>query len=579
VAPFEFPCSSHALAAIMIDTGMRLESVTLTVLAIASIAVAQPSRSVGDGVYTQEQANRGKTAYTAQCVSCHGAEMRGNDETPGLTGDAFLANWRKRSVDDLFEKVRVSMPADKPGSLSRQTNVDILAYILAVNKFPAGDAELGAQTEVLREIKFQTPAALQAAPEATARASAPAPVTDPAPVLEEGKPIDRRPPEKADDKPAFPEQTRAPYHASAPYNVTTLIDHLPAPWSLAFLPDGKILLTERLPGSLRILDKNGILSGPVAGVSELASPGAKDIGLLDVQLDPHFSTNHQIFLTFFDYIDNTNSNTCVARGRFDEAKAALIDAKVIFRAQPAIPTKRLGGKTGGRVAFGRDGSIFLSIGDRSDSPPWDVAQRLDTDLGKIVHITADGAPAPDNPFIGKPGVLPEIWAYGSRNAEGLAFDPATGHLWEDEHGPRGGDELNIVERGKNYGWPVIVHGIDYPGKSIGEGITHKEGMEEPAYYWDPVIAPSGLAFYTGNLFPQWKGSLFVGGLRAMMLDRLTIKNDKVVAEEPLLVEMHARIRDVRVGPDGAVYVLTDSGTAGIQPHTPLTSKLVKLTPK
>jgi len=175
----------------------------------------------------------------------------------------------------------------------------------------------------------------------------------------EGQPWDARPPENADDKPLFPEQTRAPYHASAPYNVTTLIDHLPAPWSLAFLPDGKILLTERLPGSLRILDKNGILSGPVAGVSELASPGAKDIGLLDVQLDPHFSTNHQIFLTFFDYIDNTNSNTCVARGRFDEAKAALIDAKVIFRAQPAIPTKRLGGKTGGRVAFGRDGSISL----------------------------------------------------------------------------------------------------------------------------------------------------------------------------------------------------------------------------
>jgi glucose/arabinose dehydrogenase/mono/diheme cytochrome c family protein len=563
----------------MIDTGMRLESVTLTALAIASIAVAQTSRLVGAGVYTQEQANRGKTAYTAQCVSCHGAEMRGNDETPGLTGDAFLANWRQRSVDDLFEKVRVSMPADKPGSLSRQTNVDILAYILAVNKFPAGNTELGAQTEVLKEIKFQTPAALQAAPEATARVSAPAPVTDPAPVLEEGKPIDRRPPEKADDKPAFPEQTRAPYHASAPYKVTTLIDRLPAPWSLAFLPDGKILLTERLPGSLRILDKNGILSGPVAGISELASPGAKDIGLLDVQLDPHFSTTHQIFLTFFDYIDNTNGNTCVARGRFDEAKAALIDAKVIFRAQPAIPTKRLGGKTGGRVAFGRDGSIFLSIGDRSDSPPWDVAQRLDTDLGKIVHITADGAPAPDNPFIGKPGVLPEIWAYGNRNPEGLAFDPATGRLWENEHGPRGGDELNILERGKNYGWPVIVHGIDYPGKSIGEGITHKEGMEEPTYYWDPVIAPSGLAFYTGNLFPQWKGSLFVGGLRSMMLDRLTVKNDKVVAEEPLLVEMHARIRDVRVGPDGAVYVLTDSGAAGIQPRTPLTSKLVKLTPK
>jgi glucose/arabinose dehydrogenase len=208
-----------------------------------------------------------------------------------------------------------------------------------------------------------------------------------------------------------------------------------------------------------------------------------------------------------------------------------------------------------------------------------VAQRLDTDLGKIIHITADGAPVPDNPFIGKPGVLPEIWAYGTRSQEGLAFDPRTGHLWETEHGPRGGDELNIIEKGKNYGWPVIVHGIDYPGTAIGEGITHKDGMEEPVYYWDPVIAPSGLAFYTGTLFPQWQGSVFVGGLRGMMLDRLTIVNDKVVAEEPLLTDLHARIRDVRVGPDGAVYVLTDSGTASISPRTPPTSKLLKLTPK
>ena len=178
-----------------------------------------------------------------------------------------------------------------------------------------------------------------------------------------------------------------------------------------------------------------------------------------------------------------------------------------------MPSKRLGGKTGGRIAIAPDGTLFVTIGDRSDSPPWDVAQRLDNDLGKIIHITAEGAPAPDNPFLGKPGVLPEIWAYGVRSQEGLAFDPRTGRLWENEHGPRGGDELNIIEKGKNYGWPVIVHGIDYPGTAIGEGITHKEGMEEPVYYWDPVIAPSGLAFYTGTLFPQWQGSLFVGGLR------------------------------------------------------------------
>jgi glucose/arabinose dehydrogenase len=406
------------------------------------------------------------------------------------------------------------------------------------------------------------------------------PALDAQSALTEGHPVDKRPPEKSDDKPAFPEQTRAPYHASAPFQITTLIDNLPAPWSLAFLPDGKILLTERLPGSIRIFDTTkGVLSEPVAGVRELASPAAKDIGVLDVVLDPHFAANRQIFFSFYDFVDGTNSNTYVARATLDEAKCALSDAKVIFRAQPAMPSKRLGGKSGGRIAIAPDGSLFVTIGDRSDSPPWDVAQRLDTDLGKIIHITSEGAPAPGNPFLGKPGVLPEIWAYGTRSQEGLAFDPKSGRLWETEHGPRGGDELNIIEKGKNYGWPVIVHGIDYSGTAIGEGITHKEGMEEPVYYWDPVIAPSGLAFYTGNLFPQWRGSVFVGGLAGMVLARLTIVNDKVVAEEPLLTDLHSRIRDVRVGPDGAVYVLTDGGTATVSPNTPLTSKLLKLTPK
>lgn len=253
----------------------------------------------------------------------------------------------------------------------------------------------------------------------TARSQVPQNGTD-SPAKIEGQPIERRPPEKSDDKPAFPEQTRAPYHASASLRVTTLIDNLPAPWSLAFLPDGKILLTERLPGSIRILDTKGVLSEPVVGIAELASPTAKDIGVLDVVLDPHFATNHQVFFTFYDFIDGTNSNTYVARGRLDEAKCSLTNAKVIFRAQPAMPSKRLGGKTGGRIAIAPDGSLFVTIGDRSDSPPWDVAQKLDNDLGKIIHITPEGAPAPDNPFIGKPGVLPEIWAYGTRSQEGLA---------------------------------------------------------------------------------------------------------------------------------------------------------------
>jgi len=395
---------------------------------------------------------------------------------------------------------------------------------------------------------------------------------------EEGKPIDTRPPEKKDNAPSFPEQTRAPYHATAPYKVTTLIDNLEVMWSLAFLPSGNIILTERLPGRLRILHKDGTVSAPLSGVSAVASPGAIDIGLLDVVLDPNFAGNQRIFFSFFNYIDGTNSNTCIARARLDEKTLSVKDVTIIFRGLPVMPSKRLGAKTGGRIVIAPDGNLLMTLGDRSDSPPWDVAQKMDNHLGKIIRIAPDGTVPSDNPFVGKPGILPEIWAYGMRSPEGLAFDPKTGRLWQNDHGPRGGDELNIIEKGKNYGWPTVVHGIDYPGTAIGEGVT-KAGMEDPIYYWDPVIAPSGLAFYTGNLFPQWKNSLFVGGLRGAMLDRLEIRNDKVVAEEPLLTELRSRIRDVRVGPDGALYVLTDSGTPSMSPKTPPTSRLLRLTPR
>ena len=552
-------------------------SVLLILLTFSLAAAAQTTHLVSEGVYTPAQAGRGKTAYAERCAGCHGADLKGGDETPALAGERFLAKWQIRTVGDLFESLQATMPADRPGTLSRSTNADILAHLLAANHFPAGAADLPTQAAALQALRFQPGPTLVAAP-----------VKDPnsfsAPLKIEGKPIETLPTEMPGNKPAFPQQTRAPYHATAPFKVTTLADNMPAPWSVAFLPDGNLLLTLRLPGSLRILNKKGVLSAPLTGLAGLASPGAKDIGMLEVALDPKFATNHRIFLTFFDYMPGTNgagtnSNTYVARGTLDEAKAAVVDAEVIFRSIPAIPTQRLGGKTGGRIAFGPDGNLFVSTGDRSDSPPWAVAQDLGSHLGKILHITPDGAPAPDNPFLNKPGVLPEIWAYGIRNAEGMAFDPATGLLWENEHGPRGGDEVNIIEKGKNYGWPIIAHGIDYPGTVIGAGITHKEGLEEPVYYWDPVIAPSGLAFYTGNLFPQWKGSLFVGGLRSRTLNRLRIVNGKVVEEEALLEDLHARIRDVKVGPDGAVYVLTDSGSSGIQATSPLTSKLLKLTPR
>ena len=386
--------------------------------------------------------------------------------------------------------------------------------------------------------------------------------TFPSPVTTDGDPIESRPPEKSDDKPAFAGQTRAPYRATPPPVVTTLTDKLKLPWSFAFLPDGKILITEK-PGAMRVLDPDGTLSGPVGNVPAVAANGQG--GLLDLALDSGFGTSHVIFFTFSAAVGASDSQIVVARARFDEDANALTEVRVIFRAKPTLPKKQSANQ-GGRIAIGRDGNLFVTVGDRSEISPWDVAQKLDNHLGKIIRITPAGAPAPGNPFIGKPGALPEIWSYGHRSEQGLTIDPATGDLWETEHGPRGGDELNTPEAGKNYGWPVIVHGIDYSGFRIGKGITEKAGMEQPLYYWDPVIAPSGLAFYTGNLFPQWRNSIFVGALRGQMLDRLTLSGRKVIAEEPLLVDLHTRIRDVRMGPEGAVYVLTEAG------------KLLKLTP-
>jgi glucose/arabinose dehydrogenase len=386
--------------------------------------------------------------------------------------------------------------------------------------------------------------------------------TSPPPIMVEGQSIESRTPELSDDKPAFAGQTRVPYHATPAPVVTTLTEKLKSPWSFAFLPDDKILITEKR-GTMRVLDKTGALSEPVKNVPPVSARGQG--GLLDLALDAGFASNNRIFFTYSEAVGSDYSQIVIARARFDEGANALGEVSVIFRATPALP-KGKSANQGGRIAIGRDGNLFVTIGDRSQSPPWDMAQKLDNHLGKVIHITPDGAPVSGNPFIGREGALPEIWSYGHRSEQGLTIDPVTGELWETEHGPRGGDELNIAAAGNNYGWPVVVHGIDYPGWAIGNRITEKEGMEQPIYYWDPVIAPSGLAIYTGKLFPQWENSLFVGALRGQMLDRLTLVDKKVVAEEPLLVNLHSRIRDVRMGPDGAVYVLTDNG------------KLLKLTP-
>lgn len=379
----------------------------------------------------------------------------------------------------------------------------------------------------------------------------------------EGQPIDKRPPQLDTDHPVFPGQTHAPYHKTVDVSVTTIANNLDYPWSVALLPSGRFLVTEK-PGRIRILNKDG---SPFHTITENLPPiyVRGQAGLLDVALDHDYPRNRRIF---FAYIRNIDADTCglaVASAILDEEAGRLSNVNTILQTQPY--TNRAVSQAGARIAIDpKDGNLFVSVGDRSTGDPIPLqAQQRDTHLGKVIHITPEGTAVPGNPSLG----LPEVWSMGHRTPQGLAFAP-DGRLWETEHGPRGGDELNLIEKGKNYGWPVIVHGINYPGTKIGAGIVEKEGLEQPRYYWDPVIAPSGLAFYRGDLFPQWRTSVLVGGLSGQAIFRLELgKDDKVINEEALLADLNERIRDVRVFQDGAVYVLTDSPTG----------RLLKLTPK
>ncbi len=318
---------------------------------------------------------------------------------------------------------------------------------------------------------------------------------------------------------------------------------------MAFLPDGRALVTER-PGRVRLIGREGTVSAPLRGVPAVAAGGQG--GLLDVALSPDFASSKEVFLSYAEPRQG-GSATSVARARLElEGDGGrLDDVKVIFRQQPATFGSM---HFGSRLAFARDGNLFVTLGERAQR---DKAQDLGTHYGKIVRIRPDGSVPPDNPFVGKAGVLPEIWSFGHRNVQSAAIHPATGKLWTVEHGARGGDEVNIPLAGRNYGWPVITYGRDYSGLKIGEG-TAKAGMEQPVYYWDPSIAPSGMAFYTGSLFPEWKGNLFVGALRGQALHRLVLDGERVVGEEELLSDLGERIRDVRSGPDGALWLLTDT---------------------
>jgi glucose/arabinose dehydrogenase len=368
-------------------------------------------------------------------------------------------------------------------------------------------------------------------------------------------PVAQAPPNAPDQKPAFAGQTRAPEQKSnVALDVTTVVEGLVSPWGFEFLPDGRMLVTEK-PGRLRIVTRDGKMSEPVTGLPAVDARGQG--GLLDVALDPQFATNRTIYWCFSEPRENGENNSAAARGRLaDDAAAPRVeDVQVIFHQTPSMASRQ---HYGCRIVFSRDGTIFVTLGERSIVPGRMQAQNLDSLLGKVVRINKDGSIPKDNPFVGKAGVLPSIWSYGHRNIQSAVLHPETGELWEVEHGTRGGDELNISRKGRDYGWPTVAYGIEYAGKPILDGITAKEGTEQPVYYWDPVIAPSGMLFYDGALFPSWRGNLFVGGLNSRALVRLVIKGERVVGEERLLTDQKERLRDVRQGPDGAIYVATDN---------------------
>jgi glucose/arabinose dehydrogenase len=355
--------------------------------------------------------------------------------------------------------------------------------------------------------------------------------------------------------PAQDPAIQSPTPASTPgvVHAVTVAEGLEHPWGLAFLPDGRMLVTER-PGRLRIVSATGELSPPLDGVPDVFARNQG--GLLDVAVDPEFATNRYVYLTFSEPGEDPGTgSTAVGRGRL--GNGGLEGFAVLYRQQPKV---RSAGHYGSRIVFGPDNTMWVTAGDRQNQRP--LVQDLSTGIGKIVRIHRDGSIPTDNPFVGRDGALEAIWTYGHRNLQGAALHPETGQLWTVEHGARGGDELNHPEAGRNYGWPVITYGVDYNGSTIGEG-TAKPGMEQPVYYWDPVIAPSGMTFYTGTRYPGWSGSVLIGSMTPGALVRLELANGRVTREERYLGERDSRIRDVVQGPDGYLYLLTDADNGEI----------------
>jgi glucose/arabinose dehydrogenase len=374
-------------------------------------------------------------------------------------------------------------------------------------------------------------------------------------------PLETRAPNVPAQQPAFSGQTRACVSPSnVALEVVVLATGLEHPWAVEPLPGGELLVTEK-PGRLRIVTAAGEKRPPIAGVPAVDDDGQG--GLLDVALSPSFESDRTIYWSYAEPREGGNA-TSVARGVLSADRQHVEQVRVIFRALPVYDGDK---HFGSRLVFAPDGKLFVTLGERSDAPMRPQAQQLDSHMGKILRIEPDGSIPSDNPFVGRPDARPEIWTLGHRNVQAAALD-SRGRLWEVEHGTQGGDEVNLVEKGRNYGWPLVAYGEEYSGAPIPDAVTARAGFEQPIYYWDPVIAPSGAQFYTGDVFPAWRGSLFVGGLVTKDLVRLALENDRVTGEEHLLAERGQRVRDVRQGPDGALYVVTDEKDGELWKLTP-----------
>lgn len=357
----------------------------------------------------------------------------------------------------------------------------------------------------------------------------------------------------ADFSPAFAGQTRIKaIKTKTPLNVTVINSKLENPWAISVLPNGGFLITQKY-GTMVTLSANGTLQTTIKGLPKVDPAGQG--GLLDVTIAPDFAKSSLIYWAYSEPTNN-GSVLAIAKGKLSANKTAIENQTIIYRATPAHTGKL---QYGSRIVFDKSGNLFVSTGERSDKEIRMQAQQLNSALGKILHLTPAGKPVANGPFAKTANARPEVYAYGLRNPDGLAINPTTGELWEAEFGPKGGDEINIIKPGKNYGWPIITYGVEYSGKKVGDGITQKDGMTQPIYYWNPSISPGTMAFYNSSVIAEWKGNLFIGALGGSHISRLTISNNKITGEERLLADKNERFRDLAQGKDGALYAVTDGG--------------------